>query len=504
MSKHILAIDQGTTSSKALVLDDEGRIAGESSGDYRIDGKYPQPGWVEYEPAQMLETVRDCAISAIANAGLEFSDIAAIGLANQGETAIAFDGGDGIPLGPAISWEDRRTVNIVDRWRAEGLTDAVHERTGLRLDPYFSASKLKWFLENIPRASELLRAGRLRLGTSDAWLLWQLTGGKSYITDVATASRTLLLNLARLEWDTELCAAFGVPLKTLPSIVENSGTFGVTQKDLFGCELPITGLCVDQQASLFGHGCCRAGEAKATYGTGCFLLANIGTDAFFRARGLITNVGWQVSGDTSYVAEGGVYSVGSALGWLEKIGLLGHAREIDSLLSGIDDAGGVMMIPAFSGLAAPHWQSRARACWVGMHTGTEREHLIRAAIESIAYRVKDIHESMRESGLEIGLLRVDGGLTRCKTLMQAQTDTLNVPLQVSECPQVTALGVGLFAGLGAGIWDTPSKTPRSGYEAGMYSPRSNMTGRAGANYERWRKLCGEICRWSEDDTDEGV
>lgn len=495
--KYILAIDQGTTSTKALVLDNTGRIVGVSKGQFGIDGIYPEPGWVEYEPEQIWRSVRESTAAAIDDASLKAEEIAAIGLANQGETVIAFDAEDGTPVGNAISWQDRRTEDIVAGWRASGLEQEIFKQSGLRLDPYFSAPKMKWILENEAEAERLHRLGRLRLGTSDAWLGWQLTGGRSFVTDAATASRTMLLNLSDIAWSKDLLPAFGLPEEALPKIVPNTGSIGLSIKDLVGREVPVTGLCVDQHAALFGHGCFEAKQAKATYGTGCFLLTNVGADPTLRADGLLTALGWQIDGKATYVMEGGVYSAGSIVEWLIKLGLISDASELDSLALAVDDTGGVILIPAFSGLAAPYWKSRARACWAGMGSGTEREHLVRAVLEAIAYRVRDIHGSMAAAGIELGELRVDGGLTRSDFLMQYQADVLVCPVAVSESPEVTALGVGLMAGVGIGLWEYRTGMPKVAEIARRFEPQPDNTSQCRKSYESWHRICLEVAEWGD-------
>ncbi len=495
--QYILAVDQGTTSTKALVLDSHGRIVGISKGQFGVDGIYPQPGWVEYAPEQIWRSVQESVAAAMEDAGLDAGQIAAIGLANQGETVIAFDSADGKPVGNAISWQDRRTEDIVEGWRANGLEQEIFQQSGLRLDPYFSAAKMKWILENHAEAQRLQGLGRLRLGTSDGWLGWRLTGGRSFVTDAATASRTMLLNLENISWSKDLLEAFDLPGEALPDIVPNTGSIGGSLKELLGREIPIAGLCVDQHAALFGHGCLTAKQAKTTYGTGCFLLANIGAEPTLRADGLLTALGWQIDGKATYVMEGGVYSAGSIVEWLIKIGLISDAGELDSLASSVDDAGGVVLIPAFSGLAAPYWKSRARACWAGMNSGTERSHLVRAVLEAIAYRVKDIHRSMEAAGIELGELRVDGGLTRSDFLMQYQADVLDCPVAVSESPEVTALGVGLMAGLGIGLWDGPAGLPKVAEIARRFDPRPERVSSCSNLYQSWLQICLDVARWED-------
>jgi len=492
----ILAIDQGTTSSKALVIDSDGEILAGSEGKFGFEGIYPEPGWVEYDPVQILESVRGAAISAVKNAGLQFSDIAAIGLDNQGETVIAFDATDGKPLCNAISWQDRRTEDIVARWRQAGLEGQIFDICGLRLDPYFSASKLVWILENCPQAKKLHDKGQLRLGTSDSWLIWQMTAGRSFITDAATASRTMMLDLTKINWSPKLLEAYEIPIVTLPQVVPNAGKLAVTKKGFWGVEIPITGLCVDQHAALFGQGCYKTNQAKATYGTGCFVLTNIGEESRLRGKGLLTALGWQIDGKTSYIMEGGVYSAGSIVEWLIQIGIISKPSELDELAMDIDDTGGVNLIPAFSGLAAPHWKSHVRACWTGINNGTDRRHLVRSVLESIAYRVRDIHQSMLAAGVKLKDLRADGGLTRSNFLMQYQADVLDCPLAVSKSAEVTAIGVGLMAGIGAKIWGNIDSLPAVSKVGSHFTPQPKKVNESVKKYELWYNICQDIIRHS--------
>jgi len=495
----MLAIDQGTTSTKALVIDQDGTILGTSFPErFAIEPSYPRPGWVEFDPQRILETVRQSAQAAIRNAGISYSDIAGIGLANQGETVIAFDGASGLPICPAISWQDRRTEEITQRWRADGLERNVFAKTGLRLDPYFSAAKLAWILEHVPAARELQSAGRLRLGTSDAWLLWQLTEGKQFVTDVSTASRTMLMDLSTLSWNSDLVESFGLAIDELPRIVPNAEPIGATTKESFSAEIPITGAIVDQQSALFGQRAWDVGQAKLTYGTGCFLLANIGTDSARRAPGLLTSVGWQIGGKTMYVFDGGVYSAGSLVDWLCELGLASDIEELASLAEATEPPSPVVLIPALSGLAAPRWSSRARACWLGMDLGTDRRHLARSALEAIAYRVEEIVDAMEESGIGLQHVNVDGGLTRCDSLMQIQADVLGVPLMRNSLAEFTALGAGYFAGLGCGLWDSPQQIPPPAAESIMFEPAPSVTAVYKSAFVRWKRACSVVVQMGED------
>ena len=497
--KVILAIDQGTTSTKALVIDQGGTILGTSLPErFAIEPSYPRPGWVEFDPQRILETVRQSAQAAVRNAGVRYDEIAAIGLANQGETVIAFDGASGRPICPAISWQDRRTEEITQRWRSRGMEDNIFATTGLRLDPYFSAAKMAWILENVSKAGDLQIAGRLRLGTSDAWLLWQLSGGQQFSTDVSTASRTMLMDLSTLQWSPHLVESFGIAIDDLPQIVSNTERIGVTTKASFMAEVPITGICVDQQAALFGQRALDVGQAKITYGTGCFLLANIGTDAARRVPGMLTSVGWNVGSETTYVFDGGVYNAGSLVDWFCELGLAADVECVASLAQDLDSHSQVVLIPALSGLAAPRWSSRARACWLGMDLGTDRRHLARSALEAIAFRVKEIFDVMQESGIRLRHVNVDGGLTGCDLLMQIQADVLGVSLMRNSLTEFTGLGVGYLAGLGCGFWESPELLPRNTSASFAFEPDAKATSDYATSFARWKRACSLVVQMGEE------
>jgi glycerol kinase len=489
----ILAIDQGTTSTKAIVLDAAGRLRGQSSSACRVDAKYPRPGWVEFDPAHILESVRQSAEAAVRGAGLTFCDIAAIGLANQGETCVAFDATTGRPICPAISWQDRRSEALVEEWRAVGLESEINATTGLRLDAYFTAPKLAWLLRHALEARELNAEGRLRYGTSDAWLIWQLTGGRQFATDAATASRTMLFDLATQRWSPQLLKAFGLAESALPAVVGNAEVVGVTDPRWFGLGIPVAGLCVDQQAALFGQGGVAAGQTKITYGTGCFVLANAGVDPSRRAAGLLTSVGWRLgSGPTTFVFDGGVYSAGSLVDWLCSLGLATSAAEASQLAGEVDHPDGVLLVPAFSGLGAPRWASGARACWLGMDQGTNRRQLARASFEAIAFSVKEIVDRMLDAGMRLERINVDGGLTRSDLLMQMQADMLGIGLSRRAMPEATALGAGYLAGIGCGLWDADGLPEPPSDEATLFEPRPTMRAGYAARFEKWKQACDAV------------
>jgi glycerol kinase len=495
----VLAIDQGTTSTKSLVIHQDGSIIGTSSPKhFGVSPQFPRAGWVEFDPFEILDSVRQSAKSAIRNSGLKPTDISAIGLANQGETVIAFDADTGIPVLPAISWQDRRGQGVADRWRAEGLRDEVFRVTGLQLDSYFSAPKLSWILENVPQARALLKSSRLRFGTSDAWLIWQLTQGHHFATDVATASRTMVMDLSKLDWNSNLLEAFGIPLETLPKITSNSGSNCVTSNEILGFELPVTGICVDQQAALFGQRAFADGDVKITYGTGCFVLANIGETASLRAPGLVTSVGWDLSEKTTFVFDGGVYSAGSLVDWLCRLGIASDVYQVATLAQEAGTGSQVVLVPAFSGLAAPRWSSLARACWVGMNQSTDASALAQSALESIAFSVKEIIDAMRRAGVVPGIAKVDGGLSRCDLLMQIQADLLEIPLARSEVTECTALGVGYLAGLGSGLWSSLKALPPVQTTERVFEPQFAEARGYSSKFARWKEICSRVIAMGDD------
>jgi glycerol kinase len=452
LSRRVLVgVDQGTTGTRTVVFDERLRPVGES---YReIHQHYPRPGWVEHDPDELVESVAATVADALAAAGS--LEVAAVGLANQGETTVAWDAPTGRPLGRAIVWQDRRTEPILASLRERGLAEEVERRSGLPLDPYFSSSKMTWLLEQEP-LQEAASTGRLRLGTSDAFLRDRLTG--RHATDPATASRTQLLDLAAVRWDERLAEAFAVPLEALPAIEPTAGDLGELRAEQWSRPLPLAAAIVDQQAALAGHACFEPGSAKCTYGTGCFLLSNAGDEAPPGGHGLLPTVAWTLDGRTSYALDGGVLAAGTCVNWLVSAGLLGESKEADALAGTVESSGGVRFLPAFSGLGAPWWRSEARGVFAGITAGTGRGHLVRAVLEGIAFRVRDIVEAgARLSGERPTVLRVDGGLTGSRVLMQTQADLLGIPLLRAPDAELTALGAAALAGIGAGVIDGPDE-----------------------------------------------
>ncbi|REJ69252.1 MAG: glycerol kinase [Planctomycetota bacterium] len=454
---YLLALDQGTTSSRAIVFDREAQVV--SVAQREFEQIFPQPGWVEHDPEAIWRSQRDVAREALAAADLAATDIAAIGIANQRETTVVWDRATGEPLHNAIVWQDRRTAPLCERLRDEGRAALVRERTGLVLDAYFSATKVAWLLDNVPGARERAEAGQLVFGTVDSYLVWKLTGGSHHVTDPSNAARTLLFDIRQGRWSDELLELFDIPRAMLPDVVASSGQFAITVSDLFGAAVPIAGIAGDQQAALFGQLCHRAGLAKNTYGTGCFMLLNTGTQPVESQNQLLTTTAWQLGDETTYALEGSVFVGGAVVQWLrDGLGMFQSAADIEPLAASVADTDGVYFVPAFAGLGAPHWDPHARGTLVGLTRGTTAAHIARAALEGIAFQVADVLDAMQEDAaraigdLQIDELRVDGGAAANDLLLQFQADILGVPVVRPRVTETTALGAALLAGLGVGYW----------------------------------------------------
>lgn len=452
--RYILALDQGTTSSRALVFDHAGEIVGSAQREFAQI--YPQPGWVEHDPEVIWESQCAVATEALAAAKIGASELVAVGVANQRETTVVWDRETGRPVANAIVWQDRRTADFCARLRKDGVEPLVTARTGLRLDPYFSGTKLRWILDHVDGARARAVAGKLCFGTIDSWLLWRLTGGKVHATDVSNASRTLLLNLHTGAWDEDMLNLFGVPRAMLPEVRDTSGVFGKVAAGLPGAGAPIAGMAGDQQAALFGQACFTAGMAKNTYGTGCFLLMHTGDRPVASKNNLLTTIAWRIGGRTDYALEGSVFAAGAVVQWLrDELCMVRDARELDELAASVLDAGGMYLVPAFAGLGAPHWDPHARGTAVGMTRGTNRAHFCRAALEAIAYQSADLVAGMeRDGGIALKELRVDGGVSRSRPLLRFQADLLGVPVVRPKNVETTALGAAYLAGLATGFWSS--------------------------------------------------
>jgi glycerol kinase len=450
--QHVLAFDQGTTSSRAIVFDQQGRI--EAIAQREFAQHYPRPGWVEHDAEEIWSTQAGVAAEALARAGVTARDIAAIGITNQRETAVVWDRATGRPIHNAIVWQDRRTAGICDRLKAAGHEPTIQEKTGLVVDAYFSATKVAWILDNVEGARERAERGELAFGTIDSWLIWKMTRGATHVTDVTNASRTMLYNIHTGEWDDELLALLDVPRSVLPEVRSSSEVYAHTASDLFASPIPIAGIAGDQQAALFGQMCTERGMVKNTYGTGCFMLLNTGTEAVPSRNKLVTTIAWKIGDRVEYALEGSIFIAGAVIQWLrDGLKIIRSAPEVEELALSVEDNGGVYLVPAFTGLGAPHWDQYARGAVLGLTRGSTGGHLARAALESIAFQVADVLHAMEaDSGIAISELRVDGGAAANNLLMQFQSDLLQVPVVRPRTLETTALGAAYLAGLAVGYW----------------------------------------------------
>ena len=456
--KYILAMDQGTTSSRAVIFDQGAEIISVVQKELRQI--YPRQGWVEHDVLEIYSSQLEVATEAISRAGLTAADIAAIGITNQRETTMVWDRLSGLPVYNAIVWQDRRTAEVCKQLKESGLEGYFRERTGLLLDPYFSGTKLAWILDNVPDARRRAEQGELLFGTVDSWLLWNLTGGKRHATDVSNASRTLLFNIHTCRWDDELLKILKIPAAMLPEVVVSSEVYGETAPGIFTQPVLIAGMVGDQQAALFGQGCSRPGLVKNTYGTGCFMLMHTGKAPTLSNNRLLTTVAWQIGDKPEYALEGSVFVAGAAVQWLrDGLGIIGSAGEVEPLAASVSDSDGVYLVPAFTGLGAPHWDPNARGIITGISRGTTSAHIARATLESIAFQTVDLVRAMEaDSGIRLSELRVDGGASVNNLLMQIQADLLGVPVVRSRISEITALGAAFLAGLGVGYWRSMEET----------------------------------------------
>ncbi len=454
MSKYILALDQGTSSSRAIVFDHEGNIR--STAQMEFTQYFPKPGWVEHDPMEIWSSEAAVIAEAISKIGINGKDIAAIGITNQRETTIVWDAETGMPVYNAIVWQDRRTSEFCDSLKAQGLVDKIREKTGLIIDAYFSGTKIKWILDNVPGAREKAEAGKLRFGTVDSWLVWQLTRGTVHVTDVSNASRTMLFNINTLEWDPELLDLLGVPASMMPSVRSSSEVYGHTKTTIFAHEVPIAGMAGDQQAALFGQMCTEPGSVKNTYGTGCFLLMNTGEKPILSRNNLLTTVAWKIGDTVNYALEGSIFVGGSVVQWLrDGLGIIRSSGEIEALAASVPDNGGVYFVPALTGMGAPYWDQYAHGVICGITRGTTAAHIARAALEGIAFQTMDIVNAMeRDAGVRLAELKVDGGASRNNLMMQFQADVLDTCVIRPQVTETTAMGACYLAGLAVGYWES--------------------------------------------------
>ena len=502
MEPYVVALDQGTTSSRAILFNRAGEIVSRAQHPFRQI--YPQPGWVEHDPADIWATEKRALAEAVGAAHIDPKQIAAIGITNQRETTILWDRSTGQPVHNAIVWQCRRTAPLCDALKEQGLGPLVTERTGLLIDAYFSGTKIRWLLDHVPGARRRAERGELCAGTVDSWLIWNLTGGAVHVTDYSNASRTMLFNIHTLRWDADLCAALGIPLSLLPEPLPNCHTYGAVApgipdlEDLAG--IPICGSAGDQPAALFGQACFTPGQAKNTYGTGCFTLMNVGHAPVTSQAGLVTSVAWSLGGETTYALEGSVFNAGSAIQWLrDELGLISSAPECDRLAESVPDSGGVYMVPAFTGLGAPYWDMYARGAIVGLTRGTTKAHIARAVLDAIAFQVTDLVQAMNgDAPCPITTLRVDGGASVSDIMMQTQADLLRLPVDRPAQVETTAFGAAALAGLAAGVWTDLDEVAGLRRSQHVFLPQ-RPEGDCEAQYRQWRRAVDRSLRWIEND-----
>ena len=500
MNGYVIALDQGTTSSRAIIFDAKG--APVTIAQYPFPQIYPEPGWVEHDPMVILETQLRALAEAFEKSGLSPTDIAGIGITNQRETTIVWDKNTGKPVYNAIVWQCRRTASICDELKASGIGEYVREKTGLLIDAYFSGTKIKWILDNVDGARERAERGELLFGNVDSWLIWNLTGGKAHVSDYSNCSRTMIFDIDELKWDETLCEKLGIPMSMLPTPVPSSMIYGTVAPGLTGLEvlagIPVCGSAGDQAAALIGQGCIDRGQAKNTYGTGCFTLLNTGDQSVRSSSGLVTSVAWSIGGKTTYALEGSVFNAGSSIQWLrDEVGLLATSSECETLAASVPDNGGVYLVSAFTGLGAPRWDMYARGAIVGLTRGSTKAHIVRAALEGIAYQVKDLLDAMeKDSGEELSVLRVDGGASVNNFMMQFQSDILRKPIDRPKMVETTAFGAAFLAGLATGVWNDIGdiKAIRESdriFEAQMEAEKAEKL------HKTWLRAVERAAKWEE-------
>lgn len=500
MNGYVIALDQGTTSSRAIIFDAAGTPV--TVAQYPFPQIYPEPGWVEHDPMVILETQLRALAEAFEKSGLSPTDIAGIGITNQRETTIVWDKNTGKPVYNAIVWQCRRTAPICDQLKESGIGEYIREKTGLLIDAYFSGTKIKWILDNVDGARERAESGELLFGNVDSWLIWNLTGGKAHVSDYSNCSRTMIFDIDELKWDETLCEKLGIPMSMLPEPVPSSMIYGHVAQGLTGLEMlagiPVCGSAGDQAAALIGQGCINRGQAKNTYGTGCFTLLNTGNQSVRSNSGLVTSVAWSINGKTTYALEGSVFNAGSSIQWLrDEVGMLATSSECEALATSVPDNGGVYLVSAFTGLGAPRWDMYARGAIVGLTRGSTKAHIVRAALEGIAYQVKDLLDAMeKDAGEELSVLRVDGGASVNNFMMQFQSDILRKPIDRPQMVETTAFGAAFLAGLATGVWSDISditsirKSDRI-FEAQMDPEKAERLHRT------WLRAVERAAKWEE-------
>ena len=498
MASYIMALDAGTTSNRCILFNRQGDICAMAQKEFTQ--YFPQPGWVEHNAQEIWSTMLGTAVEAMSQVDAKAENIAAIGITNQRETTVVWDRKTGEPVGRAIVWQCRRTADYCDALKDRGLTETIREKTGLVVDAYFSATKLHWILENVPGARERAEAGELLFGTVETWLIWKLTGGKVHVTDYSNASRTMLFNIHTLTWDEDILRELQIPASMLPQVMPSSGIYGETDPSLFGGAIPIAGAAGDQQAALFGQTCFTAGEAKNTYGTGCFLLMNTGNAPVTSKNGLVTTIAWGLDGQVTYALEGSVFSAGSAVQWLrDEMRLIDSAADSAYMAAKVIDTNGCYIVPAFTGLGAPYWDPYARGTIVGLTRGVNKYHIVRATLESIAYQTADILRAMNaDSGITLSALNADGGASANDLLMQMQADTIGAPVQRPRCVESTAMGAAYLAGLAVGYWTGLADVLRNRAIDRVFYPSIGQAERD-KRLKGWEKAVKYAFGWAKDE-----
>ena len=497
MSKYIMALDAGTTSNRCIIFDKEGRIC--SVAQKEFNQIFPQPGWVEHDADEIFSTQLEVARQAMANIGATAGDIAGIGITNQRETTIVWNKITGRPVYNAIVWQCRRTADLCDDLRAEGLTDSVRSKTGLVIDPYFSGTKIRWILDHVPGAREQAERGELLFGTVETWLIWKLTDGVVHVTDFSNASRTMLFNINTLQWDEEILHKLEIPASMLPVPKESSCVYGYTSAHFFGAPVPISGAAGDQQAALFGQTCFAPGDSKCTYGTGAFLLMNTGEKPIFSRNGLVTTIGWGLNGKVNYALEGSIFVAGAAIQWLrDELQFIKSAAESEFLARQVADTNGCYVVPAFTGLGAPHWDAYARGAVVGLTRGVNKNHIVRATLDSIAYQTNDVLGAMEaDSGIKLSELKVDGGAAANNYLVQTQADISGAPVLRPKCVETTAMGAAYLAGLAVGYWKNQEEIRQNWAVDRCFEPEIEESSRE-CRVNGWRKAVKCTMGWAKE------
>lgn len=498
MKKYVMALDSGTTSSRCILFNEKGAIC--SAAQKEFTQYFPQPGWVEHDADEIWSTQLGVAVEAMSKIGAEAADIAAIGITNQRETTVVWDKNTGEPVCHAIVWQCRRTSEYCDVLKEKGLTDHYREKTGLVIDAYFSGTKLKWILDHVDGARERAERGGLLFGTVETWLIWKLTGGRVHVTDYSNASRTMLFNIRELKWDDEILEELTIPRCMLPEVKPSSFVYGLSDPRYFGGSIKIAGAAGDQQSALFGQTCFQAGEAKNTYGTGCFMLMNTGEQPVYSKNGLVTTIAWGLDGKVYYALEGSIFVAGAAIQWLrDELKLIDSAPDSEYMANKVKDTGGCYVVPAFTGLGAPHWDQYARGTIVGLTRGVNRYHMIRATLESLAFQVNDVLQAMRaDSGIKLAALKVDGGACANNLLMQMQADLINAPVHRPDCVETTAMGAAYLAGLAVGYWSDREAVLKNCSIDRIFRPEIEEAERS-ARVNGWNRALKCSFGWAKED-----